>query len=375
MNTGPKTGKGRVYNTSPLPFEEIKPKELAHLENLDWVQKMKACPQDPEWHAEGDVWTHTKMVLGALVSFDEYQKLNETQKKVLSIATLLHDISKPEYTKVEEGRIISPKHAKIGEHRVRELLWDFPIAYREEIAALVRLHGFPIWAIDKKQVHKLILKHALRIDLHLLYLLAKADVIGRIGSRQQEMLDRIEYFKELAEEMNCYRQQPQFYNDHSRFKYFQGEDDYPSSIYDDTAFNITLLCGIAGSGKDTYTNTLDVPIVSLDTIREKLGIPHQDKKGQGKVIQQALEEAKQYCRKKQSFIWNATSLTQEQRAKIKQLALTYGGQLHMVYVESDMDSIVSRRKDEIPADKLYQMRRRLEMPTLDEAYSIIYLRN
>ena len=28
-----------------------------------WCQAMKNCAQDAEWHSEGDVWTHTKMVL------------------------------------------------------------------------------------------------------------------------------------------------------------------------------------------------------------------------------------------------------------------------------------------------------------------------
>ena len=26
------------------------------------IAEMAACPQDPEHHAEGDVWTHTRMV-------------------------------------------------------------------------------------------------------------------------------------------------------------------------------------------------------------------------------------------------------------------------------------------------------------------------
>ena len=28
-----------------------------------WCQAMADCDQDAEWHSEGDVWTHTKMVL------------------------------------------------------------------------------------------------------------------------------------------------------------------------------------------------------------------------------------------------------------------------------------------------------------------------
>ena len=35
---------------------------------FDWVRALASCPQDPVWHAEGDVGTHTRMVLEALVS-------------------------------------------------------------------------------------------------------------------------------------------------------------------------------------------------------------------------------------------------------------------------------------------------------------------
>ncbi|MBL7818393.1 MAG: hypothetical protein JNL70_25505 [Saprospiraceae bacterium] len=33
------------------------------IEAFDWVEPMKKCPQDSIYHAEGDVWTHTRMVI------------------------------------------------------------------------------------------------------------------------------------------------------------------------------------------------------------------------------------------------------------------------------------------------------------------------
>lgn len=35
-------------------------------EQQNWAIEMAACMQDPAWHAEGDVWTHTKMVADEL---------------------------------------------------------------------------------------------------------------------------------------------------------------------------------------------------------------------------------------------------------------------------------------------------------------------
>ena len=39
-----------------------------------WCQAMANCDQDAEWHSEGDVWTHTKMVLGQLAKLEELEK-------------------------------------------------------------------------------------------------------------------------------------------------------------------------------------------------------------------------------------------------------------------------------------------------------------
>jgi hypothetical protein len=35
---------------------------VAWAETTPWCQSMANCDQDAQWHSEGDVWTHTKMV-------------------------------------------------------------------------------------------------------------------------------------------------------------------------------------------------------------------------------------------------------------------------------------------------------------------------
>ena len=39
---------------------------LAWAEAQPWAKAMAVCQQDAEWHAEGDVWTHTLMMLEGL---------------------------------------------------------------------------------------------------------------------------------------------------------------------------------------------------------------------------------------------------------------------------------------------------------------------
>ena len=55
---------------------------------------MAAVPQDPEWHGEGDVLTHTKMVADALFRLPEYQALDAQAQHILFASALLHDVEK-----------------------------------------------------------------------------------------------------------------------------------------------------------------------------------------------------------------------------------------------------------------------------------------
>ena len=83
---------------------------------FSWFADMKNVPQDPEWHAEGDVFTHTKMVCEALLKLPEFQALDEQEQHILFAAAMLHDVEKRSTTKreIENGkeRIVSPHHAK-----------------------------------------------------------------------------------------------------------------------------------------------------------------------------------------------------------------------------------------------------------------------
>ena len=84
-------------------------------QNIDWngieaalssfVIPMSRTEQNPEFHAEGDVWTHTKMVCEELVKLEAFCVLSEDQQQAVFLAALLHDIGKPETkTTDEEGK-------------------------------------------------------------------------------------------------------------------------------------------------------------------------------------------------------------------------------------------------------------------------------
>ena len=59
-----------------------------------FVHPMVRTRQNPAYHGEGDVWTHTKLVCEELVKMDAYQALSIVRRQLIFLAALLHDIGK-----------------------------------------------------------------------------------------------------------------------------------------------------------------------------------------------------------------------------------------------------------------------------------------
>lgn len=375
MNTGLEIGKGLPSGMRSL-WSKDGTANWDIIEAQDWFIDLQNCPQDHRFHAEGDVGIHTKMVLKALLELEEFQLLSQYDQQILCWSALLHDIGKPKCTMTDEkGYIRAPKHAIIGEKMARRMLWDMNIEAREAICSLIRLHGLPIWCLNKKNPNTEVAMASLRLTNKHLYLLSKADVLGRKSISQDDFLERVELYKEFCIEQECFERAKPFHNAHSQFKFFHKQSNYPAVIYDDTAFEVILLSGIPGSGKDTYAKSLQLPVVSLDAIREEFDIKVSDKKAQGKVAQIAYQRAKEYAAKKKSFVWNSTNLTHKFRARIIDTLSVYNPRFRLVYIETSSTNILTRRRDTIPVRKLEKMMNMLEIPLPNEGHLVAYIQN
>lgn len=175
-----------------------------------WIQELAGVPQDPVYHAEGDVLTHTEMVARALVKLPEWRELAPEERSILFAAALLHDVAKPACTRTDaDGTITSRGHARIGATMVHIHLHDdggtnAPLPLRRQIAALVRYHGLPLWFLDRPEPERLIYAASQSVRLDWVALLAEADVRGRICEDQEELLQRVELFREFCQELGCY---------------------------------------------------------------------------------------------------------------------------------------------------------------------------
>lgn len=83
------------------------------------LEALVGCEQEPEWHPEGDVWTHTGHVMDA---FARERLEDEREDLVVGLAALCHDFGKPLTTCMEHGRIRSHRHDIEGEKPTKSFL-------------------------------------------------------------------------------------------------------------------------------------------------------------------------------------------------------------------------------------------------------------
>jgi predicted kinase len=347
-------------------------------DSFEWIRNMQGCEQDSIHHAEGDVAVHTNMVVNELFKDQKYKNLQRGLQSQLYASALLHDVAKPITTIHEaDGRITSAGHAKKGEYLARTILMDLGVDFksRERISKLVRYHGLPIWFLEKKDPLKAVIECSLQVETDLLSILVEADMKGRICGDLENMLMQIELFKMFCQESGCWGHAKNFSSDHSRFTYFHKEDMHPDTkVYDDTKFEVTILCGIPGSGKDTWIkkNMPNVPSINLDDIRKELNIKPTAE--QGLVIQTAKERSKEFMRSRKSFIWNGTNVTRQMRGQLIDLFSSYGGRIRIVYLNTPFQTILKQNNDReaiVPERVLFKLRDKLEVPNLTECHELI----
>jgi len=344
---------------------------------FDWLQSLQDCPQDPRYHAEGDVLTHTRLVCEALIALPGWRELPSMERSLLFAAALLHDVAKPAATEIEaDGRITSKGHVRQGAKMARQILWSLnvPFHQREAIVSLVQHGSLPLWFWDKSNPQRAVIKASQVIRCDLLALLAEADIRGRVCDDQLELLERVQFFREYCQENNCLIYPRPFPSDHSRFVYFQKDDRDPNyAAFDDTRFEVVLMSGLPGAGKDSWIqeNLPDWTVISLDELRQAMNISPTD--NQGAVAERARAIAKDYMRAEKSFVWNATNLSRQLRSSLINLFSAYHARIRIVYLEAAWEELLRRNRSraaKVPETVMQRMRDRLEVPDITEAHQV-----
>lgn len=121
-------------------------------ELLPEVAKMKGVQQPPEFHPEGDVWIHTRLMLEGLVK----------PTPSLALGVLLHDVGKPPTFSVRD-RIRFDRHVEVGAEMAVQILTRLRCSNDliRQVELLVANH---LRFKDVHQMRESTLKRFLRLD-------------------------------------------------------------------------------------------------------------------------------------------------------------------------------------------------------------------
>ncbi len=152
------------------------------------IAALAGCPQEPEWHPEGDVWVHTLMVVDQART--RIADLGRPQQIAVMLGALLHDIGKPPTTAVVEGRIRSMDHEQAGVGPATAVLDRLNVHtvsgydVRKHVLGIVAHHLKPLSfsKTDPPAGPGAFRRLAQKVDLELLARLAESDCMGRTGT-------------------------------------------------------------------------------------------------------------------------------------------------------------------------------------------------
>jgi tRNA nucleotidyltransferase (CCA-adding enzyme) len=183
---------------------------LQFLQDTGWLSQypelvaLQGCSQEPEWHPEGDVWTHTLFVVDEAARIAGRDDLAQEEQMVLVLAALCHDLGKPSTTALIDGRIRSRGHSEC-DHIVESLLTRLgpPKELTARILTLVHHHlSHTHFDGSPRHVRRLTLALGKAGEsLRMLARLVEADASGRPPLSRQlpsEMCDMLKVADELT---------------------------------------------------------------------------------------------------------------------------------------------------------------------------------
>ncbi len=379
---------------------------------LPEMHQLVDTPQDPQWHAEGDVFIHTGMVLDALYALLDgpAESIVGIRRTALILAAALHDVAKPLTTRPMEirgvQRIAAPRHEMRGRSLLYAHLMDQGLEYRliELVADLVGGHISPKFLVVKSMDRGPYVRLARVADPELLYWLELADMTGRTCADQAEQIEHIEMYRLFARDHGAwqrfgdeapgwraiFREQidgppslselshGQFLRDLCRGVISHPDEGIARSYRFRGGFpELVVTVGPSGAGKSTWLrrHLSDHVHISLDEIRAELG-GRSDQSQNGKVRSIARERLRAALRSNQKVVWDATSLRRDFRDAVVGLGLDYGALVTLVCFPRAPSTCKRRngeRENPVPPRVLERQFETLEWPEWVEGHRCLVI--
>ena len=177
---------------------------------LPELRPLVGCEQEPEWHPEGDVWTHTLMVVDKARAMNA--DLDRPRLLTVMLGAVCHDLGKPSTTAFIDGRIRSIDHEQAGVEPTLRLLDRLNVHsidgydVRGQVVGLVAQHLKPGMFHKAPNVGDGAFRRlAQKVDMELLARVARADCLGRTGDFDCSAMD---WFIERARLLGVEHQPP-----------------------------------------------------------------------------------------------------------------------------------------------------------------------
>ncbi|MEP3667151.1 MAG: AAA family ATPase [Roseibium sp.] len=209
----------------------------------------------------------------------------------------------------------------------------------------------------------------------------EADQRGRMSQNRDQVLEDLALARLLVAEAgenigaDLLNNPWPFANPESRLKYLRGKGgDLPFHASEHAAGSrVIMMSGLPGSGKDTFLeqNFARWPIVSMDKIREEMGVSPTD--NQGKVHQETYNQIKALLRTGEAFAVNSTSLTRVMRQKLSGTILDYDGYIEAYSIDVPFSVARQRnssRENPVPDDVLVKLANKREPILSNEAHEL-----
>ena len=177
------------------------------------LQALSGCPQEPEWHPEGDVWVHNLQVIDrARTRIDD---LPRPQQLAVMLGAVCHDLGKPATTKFIDGRIRSLDHEEQGVAPAGAFLDRLKVNafdgydVRRQVLGITAQHLKPgSWFKVRDEVGDGAFRRlAHKVDLELLARVAKSDCEGRQPGRFD--CTAMDWFLERARSLGVQHRPPE----------------------------------------------------------------------------------------------------------------------------------------------------------------------
>ena len=371
---------------------------IAHLGDIfPLLHKFKDTPQDPEWHAEGDVHIHTDMVLEELYNiFDSGQFVpTPDQRQILILSAILHDIAKPLVTVERDGHIKSPKHEIVGRDYLifRLLELNLPDESYQQVINLVGYHQRPKLLVIKNEPDYKYFALTQHFNYELMYWLELADLRGRICTDYDDNIMFLdEYLIKTKQILEQHKEDLKLIPEDKKLfvesygKYLISHNIVNSYLevipkmfaHIQQPYTFTLLAGLPGTGKSTYVEqnvSEDTVIISMDNIRQELG-DRRDQSKNKQVASLAKERLKEALRLKKNVLWDATSIRKDHREELFTIATNYGAVTQLIVLLDKESNIRLKNKNriyDVPDEVITRMKDSFQYPNPLEAYSTKYV--